>query len=254
MLGMKIALLADVHANLPALYACLRHARAQGADQLAFLGDIVGYGGQPAQVLDVVMHEVARGAWAVCGNHDLMAVQPPANPSTIGEEGAAWTHQQLSHAQLEFLRQLPLQQVCGSMLLVHASAHEPERWHYLHDTAQAELSIQAASASDEGIRYIFCGHVHQQALYYRTPTAKFMRFTPQPGVVIPVPQHRHWLATVGACGQPRDGDTRAMYALYDEALATLTFHRVDYDCAAAAAAVRATPLPDFFAMRLELGQ
>lgn len=251
---MKIALLSDIHANLPALQACLAHARAHGADQLAFLGDMVGYGGQPAQVLDLIMAEVERGAWAIQGNHDAMALHPPPHPSSMGEEGAAWTHQQLSSAHLDFLRQLPVQQIYGSLLLVHASAYEPAAWHYISDNVQAERSIHAAHALNDGIRYIFCGHVHQQSLYYHTPTAKLMRFVPQPGVTIPVPQHRHWLAIVGSCGQPRDGDTRAMYALYDEALATLTFHRVDYDCAAAAAAVRTTPLPEFFALRLELGQ
>ena len=95
----------------------------------------------------------------------------------------------------------------------------------------------------------------KQALYFLTPTAKLMRFTPEPGVAVPVPSHRQWLAIVGSCGQPRDDDARAMYALFDSDAATLTFQRVPYDHIAAAAAVRAThALPLYFADRLEWGR
>ena len=97
------------------------------------------------------------------------------------------------------------------------------------------------------------GHVHAQALYFLTPTAKLMRFSPEPGVPVPVPPHRQWLGIVGSAGQPRDGDARAMYALFDEAARQLTFFRIPYDYLAAAAAIRAAGLPDFYADRLEKG-
>ena len=139
-------------------------------------------------------------------------------------------------------------------LLVHASADGPERWHYVADSNAAERSMAAATQIDPAIRYVFSGHVHEQALYFLTPTAKLMRFSPQPGVPVPVPPHRQWLAIVGSCGQPRDGDTRAMYALLDAGAATITFQRVRYDHMAAAAAVRASGLPAFFADRLEKGR
>ncbi|MPM74410.1 hypothetical protein SDC9_121398 [bioreactor metagenome] len=114
--------------------------------------------------------------------------------------------------------------------------------------------MRAASEQDAGIRYVFVGHVHTQALYFLTPTAKLMRFTPEPGVPVPVPPHRQWLAVVGSCGQPRDRDPRAMYAIYDSDTATITFHRVAYDHMSAATAVRNTnALPAHFADRLEWG-
>jgi diadenosine tetraphosphatase ApaH/serine/threonine PP2A family protein phosphatase len=251
---MKLALISDIHANLQALHACLAHARAQGATQLAFLGDLVGYGGAPAQVLDVVMQAVDNGAWAVLGNHDASALAPPAQVRYAGELGAQWTHAQLAPPHLDFLARLPLQQQHGALLLVHASALQPARWTYVDSSITAERSLAAASALDPQIRLVFSGHVHHQSLYYRTPTAKLMRFAPQPGVPIPVPHHRQWLAVVGACGQPRDGDPRAMYALYDKAAASLTFWRVPYDHHAAAQAVRASALPPAYADRLEQGR
>ena len=140
---------------------------------------------------------------------------------------------------------------------MHASADAPASWRYVENPQLAALSLDAASQPPVGnadVRYVFGGHVHFQTLYFRGGAGKLMPFAPTPGVPIPVPRHRHWLATIGSVGQPRDGRIEAMYAIFDEAAQQLTFHRVPYDVPAAAAAIRATPLPAFFADRLELGQ
>lgn len=253
---MKTALLSDIHANRQALDACLQHARAQGAEQFAFLGDLVGYGGDPVAVVEQIEALVQQGALAVLGNHDALALAPPATPRNRGEMGAQWTHDHLGAAHLAFLQSLPLTARLGpSALLVHASADAPEQWRYVVDSDAAERSMTAAQAIDPAIRYVFSGHVHEHALYFLTPTAKLMRFSPEPGVPVPVPPHRQWLAIVGSVGQPRDGDARAMYALFDDAAQQISFHRVPYDHLAAAAAIRATGgLPAFYADRLEHGQ
>lgn len=251
---MKLALISDIHANQQALQACLSHARAQGATRIAFLGDLVGYGGTPVAVLEQVRQEVAMGAWAVQGNHDALTVSPPDKVVHVGEQGARWTHDQLSPSQRNFLRDLPLVHQVGQVLLVHASADGPQRWHYVDNSAAAERSLAAATQLNPQIRYVFSGHVHEQALYFLSPTAKLMRFAPQPGIPVPVPPYRQWLAIVGSCGQPRDGNPSAMYAVFDEIAFTLTFHRVPYDVEAAALAVRNTPLPEDFAQRLLEGR
>jgi diadenosine tetraphosphatase ApaH/serine/threonine PP2A family protein phosphatase len=96
--------------------------------------------------------------------------------------------------------------------------------------------------------------VHLQTLYYSGADGTLMKFEPTAEVAVPVPRHRHWLATIGSVGQPRDGNPKAMYALFDTEQALLTFHRVPYDHRAAAMAIRQAGLPGYFADRLELGR
>ena len=106
---MKLAIVTDLHANREAVEAVMAHARAQGFDRLTFLGDFVGYGADPAWVVDFVQEQVAAGAYAVQGNHDAAAVRGPL-PS-MREDAVKvvdWTRSQLTPAQLDFLRELPL--------------------------------------------------------------------------------------------------------------------------------------------------
>lgn len=255
---MKLALLSDIHANPWALEACLAHARQQGAQRIAVLGDSVGYGPDPGAVVDRLMALAADGAVVLQGNHDLAACQPPlqasrAEPPTHESQSSAWTHHRLSPAQRGFLAGLPLLACEPPWLLVHASADAPERWTYVNDERSAEASLQAACARP-GVHHVFGGHVHHQRLFYRGARQALMRFDPTPGVAIPVPLHRCWLATVGSVGQPRDGDTRAMYALFDSAALQLWFHRVPYDHLAAAESLSHSGLPLTLAQRLETGQ
>src|SRR6266542_1736598 len=98
---MKLALLSALHANRHALQACLADARAREASQYAFLGDFVGYGGEPRAVLDIVMALAEQGAWVVRGNHDDAALAPVANSDRADHAGAAWTSAQLTSAQRE---------------------------------------------------------------------------------------------------------------------------------------------------------
>jgi diadenosine tetraphosphatase ApaH/serine/threonine PP2A family protein phosphatase len=250
---MRLALLSDIHANVQALDACMVHARAQRAQRFAFLGDLVGYGADPAAVVERIMLLTEEGAMVIKGNHDALAVSPPAEVKTVGDSTAMWTHRQLSPTQIQWLDQLPMTLQLDSLFLVHASADNPERWRYVYDQRAATASLDAASAWPD-VRYVFGGHVHTQTLYYRGNGDGLMMFTPQPGVAVPVPRHRQWLGTIGSVGQPRDGIPLAMYALLDTERSQLSFHRVPYDHHAAAAAIRRAGLPTYFADRLELGR
>ena len=250
---MRVALLSDLHANLRALDACLAHARAAGATGHAFLGDLVGYGPEPGAVVERVAALAAAGAPVVRGNHDEAALRAPLAQQTAEQVSAAWTHARLSPPQRAFLAGLPLTATLGDALLVHASAHEPSSWEYVDRPPLAQRCLRAAEVG-WGRRQVFCGHVHEQQLYYRGADGRPHAFAPVPGVPVPLAAHRGWVALVGSVGQPRDGDPRAMYALLDLAQGRLAFHRVAYDHAGAAAAVRAAGLPEGFARRLERGR
>ncbi|PUE29088.1 metallophosphatase family protein [Limnohabitans sp. JirII-29] len=254
---MKYALLSDIHGNLHAFEACLAHAKAQGAERIAVLGDLVGYGAFPAEVVTRCQDIQAQGGIVLRGNHEELIQSHNLNDASanlsLGSQTAHWTHDQLSPAQRFWLEILPLTACEDSVLLVHASADAPERWRYVEDERTASLSLDAAM-QDPAVRYVFGGHVHHQSLFYRGTGRQLMRFEPSPGVAIPTPKHRHWIATVGSVGQPRDGNPRAMYALFDSSAAKLTFHRVAYDHMAAARCVREAGLPEFFAERLETGR
>lgn len=247
---MKLALISDVHANLEALRACLAHAREHGADRLAFLGDLVGYGADPGAVVDVVAAEVERGALAVRGNHDDAAI---TGDSDFMHEAArkviAWTRERLDGSQRAFLARLPLVVREGAILLVHASPELPGEWIYVTDPLRASRAFAASGEAS----WVFCGHVHEPVLYTEG-AARPVPFRPVPGVAIPVPPRRRWLAVVGSTGQPRDGNTAGCYAMLDTDRATLTFFRVPYDLRAAAAKIRAAGLPETLARRLERGE
>jgi diadenosine tetraphosphatase ApaH/serine/threonine PP2A family protein phosphatase len=245
---MRVALLADIHANLTALEACLADARSRGAERFAFLGDLVGYGPDPAAVVDRIAS--LRGAVVVKGNHDeAVEVEPRARDmNDLAYSVIAWTREALSAEQRRFLAELPLVVHEEDQCFVHASADRPERWEYVLDARAAERSLGAA-----GVPYVFSGHVHDPTLYFATGAHKIAPFRPTPGSPIPTPRRRRWLAVVGSAGQPRDGNPKAAYVLFDRNAETMTFHRIPYDHLATAARIRAVGLPAIFGERLERG-
>lgn len=246
---MKIALLADVHANLEALSACLAHAEAAGAEHWVFLGDLVGYGADPQAVLDIVMAYVDTGAVAILGNHDEAVFRDIRyEPSTAARSSAEWTRSRLAPVYREFLADLPMTVQEDDRLYVHASAADPEQWSYIGLPMQASRSMQAA-----GLPYVFSGHVHEPTLFFFGADGHPQAFAPAPGAVVPVSARRQWLAIVGSCGQARDGQPLATYAMMDTELEELTFQRLPYDHFTAARKVRQAGLPEELALRLETG-
>lgn len=246
---MRLALFADLHANLEALTTCLEHSEAQGADQWAFLGDLVGYCADPGPVLDIVMAYAQTGAAVVLGNHDAAAVGlggGDLNPNAT--TAIEWTRTRLSAAHREFLAGLPLTVRDQDRLFVHASAAYPEKWIYVTDPTRAAHALNAAQ-----VTYVFGGHVHEPVLYYMGADSNPQPFRPISDFAIPVPRHRRWLAIVGSCGQPRDGNPLTCYALFDSDRAEITWHRLPYDRDATARKIRAAGLPEKLAHRILLG-
>ncbi|WP_428420050.1 metallophosphoesterase family protein [Methylibium sp.] len=247
---MKLALLTDLHANREAFEACLDHAHRCGATDYAILGDLVGYGADPAWVVDTVRALASRGAIVLKGNHDESAAEGP-RPTMVEDarQVIAWTRAQLDAAQLAFLEALPLTVERAGCLFAHANTWAPADWEYVTSRHDAVRCLQATTA-----RHVFIGHVHEPQLYHLAGTGKTGQFTPVSGVAIPVPAHRQWLVLPGSVGQPRDGNPAACWALYDSDSLNLSFHRVPYDQEAAAAKIRRAGLPERLAQRLIEGR
>lgn len=246
---MRIALLSDIHANREALEACLAHVNRQGADRIAVLGDIVGYGADPVACTERVAELAGKGAIVILGNHDE-AVQR-ADPDMNADALAAihWTRGVLGDDHRRFLAALPLTHRDGEVLLVHAGARHPGQWPYVTSPRNAELSLSATDA-----RLVFCGHTHMPVLFSLQPNGTCLPFVPVTNQPVPLLRHRRWQAVIGAVGQPRDGSAAAAYSILDLGQGTLTQHRVAYDHQAAAARIRAAGLPDRLASRLALGR
>lgn len=245
---MLIALFADIHANREAFEACLADARANGAERYVFLGDLVGYGPDPAWVVDRVRAMVDEGALAVLGNHDAAVDQPDIRLNPIARAAIAWTRGQLDDGQRRFLAELPPDLNEDDRLYVHANAEAPEDWVYTLGPKEAHASFRATAQ-----RVTFCGHTHRPALFNESASSLPPMHTPAAGRPIPLLAHRRWLAVLGAVGQPRDHNPAACYGLYDVASSRLSFERVPYDADVTARKVIALGLPVALAIRLSNG-
>jgi predicted phosphodiesterase len=246
---MRIALISDIHANLPALEACLAAAERLEAGKLAFLGDFVGYGPDPEAVIDRVKPLVAAGAIAVLGNHDMAVLKPPRDMNPVAAEAIAWTRGQLSGDAKSFLAGLPFEVRAGDVLYVHADASDPAAWHYVTDAESARASLSGCSAM-----VTFCGHVHVPAVYCLSATGKMVAHRPVQDVANPLLAQRQWLAVMGSAGQPRDGNPAASFAVHDTQARTLTYRRAPYDVEGVAQRIRSLGLPDSLAERLLKGR
>ena len=246
---MRIAILTDIHSNREALQAVLADASACAVNRFAVLGDIVGYGPDPAWCLNTVAELVAKGAICVKGNHDEAAVAgSDACFHADARAAILWTTRQLSEAQIAFLATRPLRHSADDVLYVHASAHSSSDWIYVTNAHKAMPSFRVCTE-----RLIFCGHVHVPALMHCDRVGSVRQIAFPTGKPVPLLRTRRWLAVVGSVGQPRDGSPLASYAILDHSTNELTFRRVPYDIAATVHKLRAAGLPETLSLRLIRG-
>jgi diadenosine tetraphosphatase ApaH/serine/threonine PP2A family protein phosphatase len=190
-------------------------------------------------VVEVITRCVEQGAIAIKGNHDEALEKMSSYFNDAARAAIEWACETLSETQNRFLSALPLTVREGDLLFVHASAAAPERWNYIDSAREARRCIDATDAG-----YTFCGHLHEQLLFFEGAQGAMREFRPVAGTPIPVRRPRRWLAVVGTVGQPRDRNPAAAYTLFDLARRELTFFRVAYDAHAAADKIRKSSLPE----------
>ena len=179
---MRLALLSDIHANLPALEACLAAAQALGAERLVFLGDFVGYGPDPEAVVRRVQPLIASGAIGILGNHDAATFQGDSSMNSMAAAAIAWTRQQLSPDSIAFLKSLPLEVNDGAHMFVHADASNPSAWNYVTDAEMAEAAQTVAemglvplSAAGSAERDSWMADCADAGIFGRRDSANFAR-------------------------------------------------------------------------------
>ena len=243
---MRYAVISDIHANLAAFTAVLEDIeRMGGVEEIWCLGDVVGYGPDPHQCLGLLRQ---HRHVCVAGNHDLAAAGK-MDTSVFNPDAAAacsWTAEQLTAEDLEYLGNLPLTARRGEFTLVHGSPRGPI-WEYV-------LSIDSAADNFPCFqtRYCLIGHSHRPMVFVQTPTGQCISspFLADGRIVL---GGDRLIVNPGGVGQPRDGDPRASYALYDDNAMTATLRRVEYDIGVTQARMAAQRLPLSLAARLSYG-
>ena len=238
---MRVAVISDVHANLPALEAVLEHADAEGIDELWCLGDIVGYGGKPSECLTLVTE---RQAICLGGNHDLVVsgVLDIAQFTSDAGVAARWTRSVLTPDELELLAQLSPSGSRAGISLFHGSIRDPV-WEYVLTADVADASLRAQTTD-----LALVGHSHVQlALTLGKESLEGGKAEPGQEVVRGGKQ----LLNPGSVGQPRDRDPRAAWLLLDDG--TARFMRSEYAIERAQSDIRAVGLPNRLADRLAKG-
>jgi diadenosine tetraphosphatase ApaH/serine/threonine PP2A family protein phosphatase len=239
---MRVAVLSDIHSNLPALEAVLE--ALQPFDAVWQLGDIVGYGPEP----DAVVARLSSvGAGGVRGNHDsaaLGAIDADAfnDDARIAVE---WTAEHLGEAARTWLAQLPERSTDGDFTLVHGSPRDPT-WEYVYSMPVARANFAAFQTT-----HCLVGHTHVP-LVFRLDDEHIETLQPSHGSRLPL-DGRRTIVNPGSVGQPRDGDPRACGMLLDTETGILEWRRVAYPVAETQQRMRDAGLPKRLIDRLSLG-
>jgi diadenosine tetraphosphatase ApaH/serine/threonine PP2A family protein phosphatase len=245
-IAMRYAVLADIHSNLAALQAVWADLdRYGGVDGLWCLGDIVGYGPDPGPCLEQLRE---RSFLSVAGNHDLAAV----GRLDLGEfnseaaQACRVAGPKLDAAAIRFLGELPLRQEIGGITLVHGSPRGPV-WEYLLENESAAANFACFHTS-----VCLVGHSHIPLAFHLDSRGRLAARRVREASELKMGSDR-FILNPGSVGQPRDGDPRASYAIYDRDRNTVTWRRVAYDIRVTQARMREAKLPPGLIDRLDYG-
>jgi diadenosine tetraphosphatase ApaH/serine/threonine PP2A family protein phosphatase len=241
----RVALLSDVHGNLPAFEAVLEDIRREGVDARWCLGDLVGYGAQPDECV-----ALAADSCDVClvGNHDLVVLGrlDVETFSANAAVAALWTQDHIARESVDYLSALSPEDEGHTVGLYHASPRDPV-WEYVLSTGQASACMDAM-----GPRVGVVGHSHVALWFMRGEGGVSGDMAPG-GSELDLSEG-DWLVNPGGVGQPRDGDPRAAWLLLDLERWTASWRRVEYPIEEAARAIQDAGLPSALSDRLYVGQ
>jgi diadenosine tetraphosphatase ApaH/serine/threonine PP2A family protein phosphatase len=252
---MKLAIISDLHSNREALEAVLAHIEQQSVDEVACLGDVVGYGPEPEFCVDVV-----RGhcSWCLMGNHDEALLRDASDFNSYARAAIDYTRKRMQprwwsgaerRARWQWLGDLPRTKSIGRFHFFHGSPRDPIREYVL----STDGLLNPSKLNDIFDRFDgvgFAGHTHQPGMH--DDERRWHGLEGRETLTLPLPPGRKAFVNVGSTGQPRDGDNRACYAILEDE--SITWHRVEYDFRRTQEKILATTLPPVLARRLEVGK
>jgi diadenosine tetraphosphatase ApaH/serine/threonine PP2A family protein phosphatase len=243
---MRIAIFSDIHSNLEALHAFIEHSLKKRVDHYMCLGDIVGYGANPNSCISTLQNIPCINF--ILGNHDNAALGCPHSMRREAGHAISWTKTRLSQKSLVFLRELHENIERENLFFCHANPCGASDWYYIGEKSLISRTFFLTRA-----KILFAGHTHVAAVITRKNFLCVYIRKPGDGAVVPVASLNRQIFNCGSIGQPRDGDPRASYIIYDMEKNVVEFYRVAYDHGRAAKKIVAAGLPEMLASRLAIG-
>ncbi|MDZ7386153.1 MAG: metallophosphatase family protein [candidate division KSB1 bacterium] len=242
---MRVAIISDVHSNLEALTAVLQTIDDLQVEDVICLGDIVGYGPNPNECIELVR---GKASVIIAGNHDFASVglTDTSYFNTMARVAAEWTGRMLTEEHRQFLCGLQYIYRRGNLFFVHATPEAPEQWYYLETVGDAYRNFEAFSE-----KICFVGHSHVPVvLSLQAPGEIHVETEPH----IALDTELRYMINVGSVGQPRDGNPDACFGVLDTGSWSFELVRVTYAFETTQEKILAAGLPSYLADRLALGQ
>lgn len=242
---MLIGIFSDVHSNFEALTSVLKFFDDIDVTQYFFLGDLVGYGANPNECIELVKKLRCVG---VAGNHDFGVLKktPIDDFNSFAAEALLWTQAQLNEDAIMYLDSLELTERFEPCFLVHGAPSSPASWEYILSLKEAIYEFNCFSA-----RVCLIGHTHYPFAIVKTPDGSFKAIEDDEFII---ENNNRYLINVGSVGQSRDGDPRACVCVFDNKTNKFFFKRLNYDIKTAQKKILSAGLPPYLAHRLEQGR
>ena len=244
---MSTAAISDIHSNIEALQTVLERIKALEVDEIVCLGDIVGYNASPNECIDILRNE---NATCILGNHDASAadIEEPSEFNPPARAAVLWTREELTKESRRFLANLRRELQVRDFYLFHGSSHETDR--YIFSRENAADNFQLLAGLPAAISIGFFGHTHVRAAFDERRGIVTVLSMPEELALSP---YIKYLINPGSVGQPRDGDPRASFLVYDDLDRRVVFHRVAYNIRACQDKIIRSGLPSQLAERLDYG-
>lgn len=243
---MKYFVFSDIHGNLEALETVLGRLDEEYPDHVPVcLGDIVGYGPNPKECIQIIRE---RNILCLAGNHDhaVIGKMDISYFNPYAKEAVLWTRSVLDSDDIEFLKELPLMEIRDNITFVHATPCEPQSWNYLFTLYDAQMNFNCFETP-----VCFVGHSHQ-AMFIIQKESRECWVHPHP--ILSIRNGWKYIVNVGSVGQPRDGNPKASFLIFDAENELMEIKRIEYDVETTQEKMKVYRLPDYLIARLKQGR